>query len=762
MIRILYIAMLIVLNCGFAMGNPDLPSKNPYQARGRVCDTSGNGLPGATIEIRDTAGRLVQALVAGDSGLFTAKLPQGEYRLLFRFLGHENLLKHIRIEKDSFIGDFALKPDVFNLEEVVIAKKFIRKKGAGYTVSLIGNPLTANRDMAEILGRLPDVSPNLKISTNQVPADVYVNGRKLKMPQGQIMQYLQGLPGKMVKEVKVLPQNTIRQGGESKGGGIYITLRRGDSLMMGNVNFVGGVNTEHAGANGYPTFYWGHSGKKLSFSTTLSAYGGWQKRESVMEYQGRDWTEKVERGNLSHLSLSWDNSLVCTLTERQEISLGLVLWSNPFFKEHLKGLEGNAFNRISSSSSLEGDLFARYDWEFGKKGSSFHAVVDGFGSLWRQAEADEGEQKEAEEDGYRTGTGTVSGQVGADFVLRDNMTLSAGADYLHLSGRQRYRDMNGEGIFDYRESIAGIYAEYVGTFWEKLDITAGFRYENAVTFPQYKDEENERNVFHDWFPTLDIGYRYGKKGYFLNGGYVRTTDRPKMRNYEPYISEKGIHVYATGSHVMPQYDNKLYLSQIMGYHSVSLSYTWGRNSTVWNYYYEGDALVESLSTIAEKRRVDLSAKTAFWIVKKWLQAQFYAEASYTHYADSRYGKLDAWAFSGFGQLWLLLPHDWQISIDGYYASPQEDLVCRYSDNWNIGCSLRKEFGDNWSLQLSMPLLFYDRKAKTESLLENDAYAVVQSQYFQRVVIRFSYRFGNQKAWVRKAYGIEAAQGRGKR
>ena len=112
MIRILYIAMLIVLNCGFAMGNPDLPSKNPYQARGRVCDSSGNGLPGATIEIRDTADRLVEALVAGDSGLFTAKLPQGEYQFLVRFLGHENHREHIKIEKDGFIGDFALKPDV--------------------------------------------------------------------------------------------------------------------------------------------------------------------------------------------------------------------------------------------------------------------------------------------------------------------------------------------------------------------------------------------------------------------------------------------------------------------------------------------------------------------------------------------------------------------------------------------------------------------------------------------------------------------------
>lgn len=729
---------------------------------GVVADAAGNPLEGVTAVF---AGRDTVALITGKDGRFSQELSGGNYQLHLRHLGYEEQVVSVQNAGDTNLGSIVLQRKAYDLKSVTVQGKFLQKRGSGYTMHMRGNPIAEGKSLGELLTKeMPNVSPDLRIEGNEAVSAVYVNGRKLNMPKEQLFRYLQSLPAESVEKIKVQAGNTIKGGGSQRGGAIHISTRIGDSsLFFGTLNASLSVGAEYVGLDPDATFSLGYSGRKVSVNTSLMATGAWDKtNEQTLSTAAGKWEELTKTTGFSNLDLMWDNSVVYEITDRQQIGLGLNLWYMPFWNERMQTSSADGlFLQGHKTYTHEEDVFVSYELTFGKNGNRFQAVADFLNNQDGYAENSlpSGERTS----GQTTGRQVFSGKAEFGIPLGEVCELTAGADYLYFNGRQTYQGLVRNPPFTYKESTAGAYAEFFGEFWDCLDITAGFRYEWAM-FRALSDNTayRRKDGFHDYFPTLDIGYNFSKPGFSLNGGYLRSVSRPAMNNYTPFVYTEGEHVFYTGGGVAPEYQNKVYLTQMLGNsHSVGLSYVWSNNSPSAFYRWEGEDLITTFSEIKHRRTATLWGKTALWVVKDWLRFGFYGEVFHRFCQDDAHGKSAMWGFEGSAALGLYLPKKWKIEVNALYNTPQKDLFYRTSHLYFLGAALQKDFGKRCRLRVSVPYILLNRKSEKVSLIEGVDYKALTTRWFRRVDISFVYNFGSALARnrSRQTYGVDAVKER---
>lgn len=731
-----------------------LPSSVFSQGRvsGVVTDAEGIPLEGVTVIF---AGKDTVALITRQDGSFSQALASNKYQLHLRHLGYEEQVIPVQSAGDTNLGTLVLRKRLYELKDVTIKGSFIQKRGSGYTLHMRGNPIAEGKSLGELLTKeMPNVSPDLRIEGNADFSDVYMNGRKLNMPHEQLLRYLQSLPAESVEKIKVQSENIVKGGGTHRGGAIYISTRKGDSsLFFGMLNTSLGVGAEYVGIDPDATLSLGYSGKKISVNTSLMATGAWEKtNEQTLSTAEGKWEELTKTTDFSTFDVMWDNSIVYDITERQQIGIGLNLWYRPFWNEKMQTSSADGlFLQKHKTYTHEEEAFVSYNLTFGKKDNRFQVVADFLNNQDGYAENSlpSGEKTS----GQTTGRQVFSGKAEFGIPTGKTCDFTIGADYLYLNGRQTYQGLIKNQPFDYKESIAGAYTEFFGEFWDCLDITAGFRYEWAVL---------NKDGYHDYFPSLDIGYNFSKSGFSLNGGYLRSVFRPTMNNYTPFVYTEGEHLFYTGGGVAPEYQNKVYLTQMLGNsHSVGVSYVWGKNSPSAFYRWEGDNLISTFSEIQHRQTATLWGKTTFWMVKDWLRFAFYGEVFYRFYQDGSYGKSDMWGFEGSAALGLYLPLKWKIEVNALYTTPQKDLFYRSSQFYSLGAALQKEFGKSCRLRISVPYILLNRKMEKISLIEGVAYKALTTRWFRRVDVSFVYNFGSSLARQRhkQTYGVDAVKER---
>ena len=703
---------------------------------GVVSDAEGIPLEGVTVVF---AGKDTVALITGRDGSFTKALAEKNYQLHLRCLGYEEQVLPIQSSNDTNLGTLVLRKKLYDLKDVTVKGSFIQKKGSGYTMLMRGNPLAEGKSLSEILTKeMPNVSPDLRIEGNAAFSNVYINGRKLNMPREQLLRYLQSLPAETVEKIKVQSENIVKGGGTHRGGAIYISTRKGDSsLYFGMLNTSLSAGVEYVGVDPDVTFSLGYSGKKVSVNTSLMAHSSWEKaNEQTLSTAAGKWEDLTQTTDFSTFDVMWDNSIVYDITERQQIGIGLNLWYLPFWNEKMQTTSTDGlFLQKHKTYTHEEEAFVSYDLSFGKRNNRFQVVADFLNNL-------DGYAENSLPSGEKTSGQTTGRQVfsaKAEFGIPTGKTcdFTIGVDYLYLNGCQTYQGLIKNQPFNYKESIAGAYTEFFGEFWDCLDITAGFRYEWAVL---------NKDGYHDYFPSLDIGYNFPKSGFSLNGGYLRSVFRPTMNNYTPFVYTEGEHIFYTGGGVAPEYQNKVYLTQMLGNsHSVGVSYAWSQNSSSAFYRWECENLISTFSEIQRKQTATLWGKTTFWMVKDWLRLAFYGEVFYRFYQDGHYGKSDMWGFDGSAALGLYLPLKWKIVINAFYTTPYKDLFYKASQFYSLGVAVQKDFGKCCRLKISVPYILLNRKIERVSMIEGVEYSALTTRWFRRVDVSFVYNFGSSLA-----------------
>ncbi|MHC2993673.1 hypothetical protein OB13_19600 [Pontibacter sp. HJ8] len=84
--------------------------------RGRITDEKNQGLPFASIYIKETA----SGTASNDQGYFQLQLPPGTYTLEFKYVGYKSRTETVTIGEEARELNVQLVPEVLNLKEVVV------------------------------------------------------------------------------------------------------------------------------------------------------------------------------------------------------------------------------------------------------------------------------------------------------------------------------------------------------------------------------------------------------------------------------------------------------------------------------------------------------------------------------------------------------------------------------------------------------------------------------------------------------------------
>ena len=88
-------------------------------------------------------------------------------------------------------NDTLSKEKIYDLEEIYVKANYIKRHGAGYVATIKGNPNALNNNVLAFMNTLPGVSG---LNVYNRASKVYIDGRELKMPSNEIVNYLSGIP----------------------------------------------------------------------------------------------------------------------------------------------------------------------------------------------------------------------------------------------------------------------------------------------------------------------------------------------------------------------------------------------------------------------------------------------------------------------------------------------------------------------------------------------------------------------------------------
>lgn len=92
-------------------------AQEKFTLSGKITDSeTGGRLPGASISVKGTT----LGSAANHDGLYTLSLTKGDYLIVYRFMGYQELVKSINLSKNS-VQNISLTPLTKNIDGVTIA-----------------------------------------------------------------------------------------------------------------------------------------------------------------------------------------------------------------------------------------------------------------------------------------------------------------------------------------------------------------------------------------------------------------------------------------------------------------------------------------------------------------------------------------------------------------------------------------------------------------------------------------------------------------
>ncbi len=219
--------VFMLLLCGIPVVSGEI-------VRGRVYDsTTGEGLPGAAILAAKD-----QGTVSGDDGMYSLVVSSGHFTLKCHFLGYHSGTRVVRVNPgDTVQADFALVPEVSEIEQVVVSANRIEQRVSELTVSMsILKPEVVSASHITDAQELINKSPGIEVLDGQASIR---GGSGFSYGAGsRVLALIDGLPVLSADAGNVkwnyLPLDNISQVEIIKGAS---SVAYGSSALNGIINF---------------------------------------------------------------------------------------------------------------------------------------------------------------------------------------------------------------------------------------------------------------------------------------------------------------------------------------------------------------------------------------------------------------------------------------------------------------------------------------------------------------------------------------------
>ena len=768
-----------------------------FTITGNVIDELGNPLEFVNVILTDESDNIIEGDITEITGDFNFTQEAGNYKIKFSFVGFDDIIKEIQLDKDQKLENILLTESKSELGEVVVTSRrptVIRK--IDRLVFSIQNTTLSDSDAWEVLRKTPGVSvtSNGGIQIHGKPGvRVMINERPVQLSSEELKSMLEGLSANDIADIEVITNPSAKYGADGVGI-INIKMIKRKDLGYG-VN----LRSKYTQAK-YAKFSNGLTlNYKKEFFDLLASYNFDNgKRQSLEDTDVNflDTNKEVtsswdEAARIDNKYQSHNYRLAGNIYLSETSTLGLQA-TGSISPDRIEETEAetettNKENVFNSLFTNQNDLFSdtkntsynlNYQKKLKKEGQKFNVDFD-------LTDYDRNERQTVSTnfyDGNRdfiddaTFNSTADQRIDIysakiDFTtpIDSASTFEVGAkyntiktvsdlSYMNLINDDYIYDPARSNEFVYDESTYATYVSYKRKFSDLLTLQAGLRGEytetegNSITLG-----EVNKNTQFNLFPTVFVKYRL-PKNQSLGFTYGRRISRPQFALLNPFQFYTGAFSYIEGN----------------PYLKPTMTHVYALNYSLKNKYYLKFFLYDSKNPITQLSIQDnesqqfkylavnldkrllggLSFNTSFDIYSWW---NIFIQTNY-------YYKKDSFQVPGTGEIvdnsrWniydLVLANSFYLAADISIDFEMTHRSARVQGGFNlepvseVSLGIKKKFLDKkGSVSVYVGDIFNQNIQVLNSEYGNQWHVFQEKAENQYVRLSLTYKFGNEKLKLR--------------
>lgn len=690
---------------------------------GTIVDSENKPLPGANILVKELKQNKSVGTTSSDKGEYSISLNNGKYSLEISYIGYTTYVSYVEVDGNVSLPPIVLSENAELMNEVVVTARTITYNTDGYIAEINKNPLYKEKNMATVLKMTPGTNATYnRIEVfGQSVSKVYLNGRELNLYGEQLVNYLETIDAKNVRQMEVVTASGVEEDAADKGKSVIRIItanpETGGMVYVG-VNSMNGTDKNIHGMDANVNW---RLGKNLGmYFNTAGAFGNTNigNRSETHFYDTDTWrisetnVENKLNGNIrAVLGMNFD------LDEKNLFSIEGIYQqnknSNPS-QSTVRNLKGNTYTDIADGSMdavrkyKRNNLSFVYTYKFNKN-TQLNFKADRMETIMDDDNRQRYEYVENDNTGYdylneekdviytarldytqkfRTLNGKLSIGVKGTWIDTDTYT-----DYARfLNGRED--DMTSyNDLYNYRENVYALYAKYALSY-KKISMDLGLRVEHTYVSPLSltNPERNYESKYTDFFPEVSLNYVINaEKGHNINLGYDRGIWRPHMESLNPLIRRTSEYSYSMGNPLLEAgcYDKYSFTTVLFNKYILDLSYRYGNNDIfsfsendggiLYNSYYNG------LKRSDFRAYLSIPIKVAEWFNLKLNANYSYVEENYGVYEEN----IHNWGCGFFAD--FTLPYNWRMDHHLFYYSSSESLFEKQSERPRYDITINKSF-----------------------------------------------------------------------
>ncbi len=506
-----------------------------------------------------------------DNGFYKINaIPNADYILKVSFIGYDEVMKQITVDKDVHLEAIVLTESSETLDEISItATKPTVKKEADKLTFNVENTALIEGNMLQVLKSTPGVLvlDNSITVKNTVPT-VFINNRKVNLTSSELSELLEGSSASAIKSVEVITNPSARYDADS---GVVINIVMSKNLITGYSGNVFANVTQGV----FPRYNAGMShffkSEKINFFANYSYTDSKVNRNDTHNINYFDnnqtideiWRSKVNRNTWSethNLNFNFDYAF----DDKNTLSVSSNMLYLPYFKQRITGdtdvFDSNQ-NRdfyFDATNWTRDDKYTLgfdlgYVHLFKKEGEklSFNAHYTTY-DYQRQQDVFSNYYLDDNTFIENTAFNTKNTQdteiftAQADYILplgesatfetgikSSQITTNSSINQFDVIAGENVLDVNNSDAFDYDEAIFAGYVSFSKN-WEKWNLTTGLRTEQT-NVEGYSISNNETNTqdYLEWFPSMSLTYN-ATENFSIFTNYKRSIQRPDYQSLNPF------------------------------------------------------------------------------------------------------------------------------------------------------------------------------------------------------------------------------------
>lgn len=735
---------------------------------------------------------IVKGTSTDDLGRFLFKnVTAGKYLLKSSYIESFSSVTPIAIFADTDIGAITIAVTHQELDEVTVTyQKPTLERKVDRLVFNVKNTALADGTIWELLKQTPNVNvvQNVLTIKGSGKVGVMINGRKVNIPESDIINLLSGSSASNVEAIEVITNPPLKYSAE---GGMLIDIKMKKNLVAGYNgaifnNFTQGVFAKNT--IGTDHFF---KGKKTSFSVnySFSNYKGILRYTDSTNFSENGapatiWTadqDVITRRKKHNLSAFFDYDI----DDHNVFSISTINVFNPrvhrfsYSETEITDMEGNlssSFHTLNDSDQEQINTSFYADWVHKLKKKGAELSVGGHYTFYDSNRGQDLETDFFDVDENVTGENNFTTQsdqkinlysIQTDFIspIGKATRLEAGLRFAGINSESTISqegfdrnqpgiDPTEAGVFTYDEAIYAAYTSFDGK-WDLWSLKTGLRAEYTETKGALDTEigPNETSYL-KLFPSLSLQYIPSKKHQYTLS-YFRRIERPRYGNINPFQYFQSNNAVAEGNpELLPGTRNWL-----------SAEYTLDRDYTIaffylkWKNPFREQTFQDNESNLLRFISSNLESNQGYGIdftinkdlSKRWQVYMFLSaynnEERFTDLDSGQVLKNSLW--SGFIRLnnsfTLLADRSLEANLNYAYYAPSARGNARRESYNKLNLRFRKTIlNKNASISLGVEDIFNQGNQFTSRAYLNQNNSTLYRPENRLLTINLRYKFGNNR------------------